>query len=427
MDAQRRHRSRCSLKTGGNTDGLQLTLTVHDRVTSRSAFDATLGDSPTFPQTLTLQRLPLDDLPPDANGVRAVQLDLRRLDIRRSGNGVYPLEVQLRDANDTAARRLRDPRRRRRSLRPAPRSRSTSRGCGRSSPPRRSRSTALPTPTSSASSCPPADSAARRGRSAPTPTCPSRSRRARRRSTRGSTLAQAQDNTELAAGVDALRRAVAHHQVLAASFVPARPPVRLRRAGSAAPSATSSTGAADTLQTFFNAHLDPSTAMPGDLDTTSLDALRTARPHPARRRRQRARAVRRPVHGDPPRAPRAAPGDAVRRRSRSSPPIPGSRASSTATQPPALRAAHLLAALAVIQGEQPSLARAVAFANPTDWDPSDEFVTALLAGLRANPFVRPVTVDTLLAETPAATVDDAPDGDPVDPHARTGRRCGSRR
>ena len=67
----------------------------------------------------------------------------------------------------------------------------------------------------------------------------------------------------------------------------------------------------------------------------------------------------------------------------------------------------------MIQGEQPSLARAVAFANPSDWDPSDEFVTALLAGLRANPFVRPVTVDTLLAETPTATVDDAPEGNPV--------------
>ena len=39
----------------------------------------------------------------------------------------------------------------------------------------------------------------------------------------------------------------------------------------------------------------------------------------------------------------------------------------------------------MIQGEQPSLARGVAFANPSDWDPSDEFVTALLAGLRAEP------------------------------------------
>ena len=73
----------------------------------------------------------------------------------------------------------------------------------------------------------------------------------------------------------------------------------------------------------------------------------------------------------------------------------------------------LLGALAVIQGEQPSLDRAVAFANPANWDPSDEFVAALIAGLRANPFVRPVTVDTLLAETPLARVDDEPDNDPI--------------
>ena len=89
------------LRTSGNMEGLQLTLTVHDRVLSRSAFDAGLGDSPTFPQTLTLQRISLDDVPADANGVRTVQLDLTRLGIRRQGNGVYPLEVQLRDVNET--------------------------------------------------------------------------------------------------------------------------------------------------------------------------------------------------------------------------------------------------------------------------------------------------------------------------------------
>ena len=100
VDTARRH-LHDALKTTGNTDGLQLTLTVHDRVVSRSVFDATLGDNPTFPQTLTLQPLSLDDYPADANGVRVVPVDLTRLNIRRSGNGVYPIEVQLRDANAT--------------------------------------------------------------------------------------------------------------------------------------------------------------------------------------------------------------------------------------------------------------------------------------------------------------------------------------
>jgi len=40
----------------------------------------------------------------------------------------------------------------------------------------------------------------------------------------------------------------------------------------------------------------------------------------------------------------------------------------TGDDPPALRAAHLLAGLAVVAGEQPSLARGVAIANPGRWD-----------------------------------------------------------
>jgi hypothetical protein len=51
--------------------------------------------------------------------------------------------------------------------------------------------------------------------------------------------------------------------------------------------------------------------------------------------------------------------------------------------------------------------------NPDAWDPSDAFVHAVLTGLRGNPILRPVTVDGLLAETPAATVNDEPNGVPV--------------
>ncbi len=81
-------------------------------------------------------------------------------------------------------------------------------------------------------------------------------------------------------------------------------------------------------------------------------------------------------------------------------------------QPPALRAAHLLAELAVIAGEQPSLARGVAFANPENWDPSSIDVDAVLRGLRNNPLLHPVTVDTLFA-LPLATDNDNPDAAPV--------------
>ncbi len=82
-------------------------------------------------------------------------------------------------------------------------------------------------------------------------------------------------------------------------------------------------------------------------------------------------------------------------------------------QEPSLRAADLLGVLAVTVGEQPSLSRGVAFANPAGWDADPTLVGALLAGLRGNPLIRPVTVDTLLADTPAATVDDEPESAPV--------------
>ena len=85
----------------------------------------------------------------------------------------------------------------------------------------------------------------------------------------------------------------------------------------------------------------------------------------------------------------------------------------TGDQPPALRAAHLLAGLALVAGEQPSLPRGIAIANPVDWDANDAFVTAVLAGLRGNPLLHPTTVQGLLEHVPVATVDDQPDGAPV--------------
>jgi hypothetical protein len=76
--------------------------------------------------------------------------------------------------------------------------------------------------------------------------------------------------------------------------------------------------------------------------------------------------------------------------------------------PPALRAAHLLAGLSLVAGEQPSVTRGIAIANPDGWDADDTFVSATLAGLRDNPMLNPTTVSNLLAAVPAATVDSQP-------------------
>ncbi|MEX1007035.1 MAG: DUF6049 family protein [Acidimicrobiia bacterium] len=398
------------LQTNAVPEGLRLTLTVHDRLLSRSAFDATItGDNPPLGQTLTLLRLPLDDYLADASGVRVVPVDLNRLNVRRSGNGIYPIEVQLRDSDDhtlagfvthVVVADL---------------------------------SGAAPKPLGVAWVWPLVADPALGFDGSPDPAVVEQlgvtGRLGRQATLIGAdadvplTLAPspetldawstlAQDDVGLAAGVAALTSAVPHHQVLAGPFVPLDLP-SIFDGGLGATLANELDRGGDALQTFFSSHFDPSTAMPGPLDTTSLDALRNA----ARRPRLVVDGgALEPYDGrftpSRPALVARAPGnaaDAVTVVATD----PGLQRFLQGDEAPALRAAHLLAALAVIAGEQPSLARGVAFANPNTWDASDEFVNAVLTGLRQNPLLRPVTVDTLLAETPTATVDDEPDGNPV--------------
>jgi hypothetical protein len=395
------------VQTTGDVAGLHLTLTVHDRVVSRSAFDATLADeNPTFPQTLRLVNLPLEQFPPDGFGLRSVDVALDDLNIRRSGNGVYPLEVQLRDGEDDTV-------------------------AGFVTHVVVADSSAVGTPLAVAWIWPLAASPALALDGTPNPAViaelgPS-GRLGRQATLIGAntdvplTLAPnpetleswstlAHDSFELAAGVDALRRAVPHHQVLAAPYVRLDLPT-LFQAGVGSVLGRELDRGWDALQTFFDAHIDPSTAMPGPLDATSLGALRNA---------ARTRLI---VDGD---ALEPFPGRLTPARPAQLAADQGGGSASTAvlaTDPgierflpgdePGLRAAHLLATLAITAGEQPSVSRAVAFANPASWDPDTTFVDAVLAGLRNNPLLRPVTVDTLLAETPEATVDDEAGSDRV--------------
>jgi hypothetical protein len=84
------------LQTTGAVDGLDLVLTSHERLTSRSAFDETVHGG-SLGSVLTLPRKPLDDFPPNGPyGQRNVSFPLTDLGISRTG-GVYPVEVQLRD------------------------------------------------------------------------------------------------------------------------------------------------------------------------------------------------------------------------------------------------------------------------------------------------------------------------------------------
>jgi Family of unknown function (DUF6049) len=76
--------------------------------------------------------------------------------------------------------------------------------------------------------------------------------------------------------------------------------------------------------------------------------------------------------------------------------------------PPALRAAHFLAGLAIVAIEAPNQTRGVAIAMPPRWDPDPVLLNALIKGFSDNPLVAPVTLDELFDHVPVDQTDDGP-------------------
>jgi hypothetical protein len=69
----------------------------------------------------------------------------------------------------------------------------------------------------------------------------------------------------------------------------------------------------------------------------------------------------------------------------------------TSADPPAVRSARVVAALAEVAYEAPAIARGLVIAPPERWTPSLSTMTPLLAGLRDNPLVQATTLDDLLS------------------------------
>ncbi len=216
---------------------------------------------------------------------------------------------------------------------------------------------------------------------------------------------------ELAPGAAALQLTAARNQVLAGPFVPLDLPSVLGNGLAGVVNSELARGIV-TLESFFGTHLDPSTALPGPLDDASLRLL------------QNASARQLVVEGDAltPVSERYTPAHPYKMQAVAGDDAtavtvlatdPGFEKFLSGDDPPALRAAHLLAGLALVALEQPSLNRGIAIANPDRWDADPTFVTAALAGLRGNPLLEPDTVASLLDAVPTATVDDAADGAPV--------------
>jgi hypothetical protein len=90
--------------------------------------------------------------------------------------------------------------------------------------------------------------------------------------------------------------------------------------------------------------------------------------------------------------------------------------------PPALRAANFLAGLAIVAIEQPNQTRGLAIRMPPRWDPEPALLDAVLTGLDGNPLVAPVTLDELFDKVPleqqrrsAPVVRELASIDPADP------------
>lgn len=74
-----------------------------------------------------------------------------------------------------------------------------------------------------------------------------------------------------------------------------------------------------------------------------------------------------------------------------------------ATDDPVLGAHHLLADLAVLAYDSPGLARGVVVRPPPSWALSDQFLVPVFEAMGQGAVVRPVTLDQLFDEVPAAT------------------------
>lgn len=398
--------------------GAYVALTVHDALQSRTAFDASI-DGENLPPTRDRQTFAFDQLPTDpTTGQRLLAYPTAAL----GDGGVFPLEVDLRSATDDSLAHFVT------HVVVAPVGADGALTVGQplnvawiwplqSEPAYVANSGAGPVNKTTFDDLAPNGRLARQAAQLAADTDVPL------------TLAPSPETLEawdefgksfpdLATGADQVRAAATHgdDQVLAGPYVPLDIP-SLVRADLQDVVTTTDTRAGEltrglaTLEQFLGAHVDPSTALPGPLDAVSLGILQGAST------RQLV------VSGDAlvPVADKYTPAHPYKMQT-----VAGDDTTAVTVlatdnglekflsgdAPPALRAAHLLAGLAVVAGEQPSVDRGVAIANPAQWDANDAFVTAVLAGLRHNPMLQATTVDGLLRSVPVATQDDG-SGTPV--------------
>ncbi|MGQ0802988.1 MAG: DUF6049 family protein [Actinomycetota bacterium] len=207
----------------------------------------------------------------------------------------------------------------------------------------------------------------------------------------------AREDQSLASSLASMQSALATNQVLSGPYVPINVP-SLIAAGFGSEVGAELARGNETLGALLGTRLDPRTALADPTDAASFVALRDGNVDrmivdgdallPVDSQFTPAQPVTLQVQG---RVATAVVSD------------PGLGALLTADLPPALRAQQFLAALTVVALEQPNVVRAVAVVNPRSWEAPGALLDAALAGLRAHPLLAPVDVDQLLAEVPLAT------------------------
>jgi hypothetical protein len=212
---------------------------------------------------------------------------------------------------------------------------------------------------------------------------------------------RARHDPDANAGVLAQRAAARTQQILAGPYVQIDIPA-LERARLGDESALQLSEGSDVLGQVLGTRVDPRTT-----DVAPLDASAVAR-------LQEARVDRLLVHPDqlepldePPQFTPAQPFelDVFGRRLATFQSDDGLAALLGGRGTPALRAAHFLAGLAIVKMEQPNQTRGLAIEMPVRWDPPEELIDAVLAGLAGNPLLLPVTLDGLFDRVPRAEDD----------------------
>jgi Family of unknown function (DUF6049) len=398
-------------QTANVPPGSQVVLTVHDPVRSRTAFDESASGGTLPPSRCCGSPFPFDALPADpATGQRVLVYPTTSI----PDSGVYPLEVDLRNANDESLSHFVT------HVVVAPVGADGKLSFGvplqvawvwplRADPAYIVRSPSTVNPSTLSDLQPSGRLGRQAGELAANTDVPLTLAPSPETIDAWSTLST--KFPQLAEGAAAIRAAGLRNQVLTGPFVPLDLPSIFRSDLNDVVSPERIRGAS-TLETFLGAQLDSSTALPGPLDQQSLQLLQNAS---VRRLVVEGTALTSanekftPAHpyqletvpGDDSSAVTVAASD------------PGLEEFLTGNDPPALRAAHLLSGLALIAGEQPSITRGITLINPDRWDADDTFVAAMLAGLRNNPLLRPNTVAGMLTAVPPATVDGEADGAPV--------------